>query len=116
MSVVTGVMLLLGAGDWDEEPFMEVQQWLRERAGNQLIDVAEEGTGGGKHPQFEAWCAGLNYFDEDEFAEFVLSREWLNPENMVLILQPEAGPTRVFVQQRRYESAPQIIIHKPQES
>jgi hypothetical protein len=28
MSVVTGIMLILGAGDWGAEPLREVQEWI----------------------------------------------------------------------------------------
>lgn len=95
MSVVTGIMLITSLND--DDAISEVQAWLGERrGGQQLIDVSD-GAGGHKHPQFEALAAGINGFLEgDEFAAFVMSREWWNPENVVLILQPETGDTRVF--------------------
>lgn len=37
--------------------------------------------------------------DEDgtvRFAQFVMSRDWHFPENVVLIMQPEEGGTKVF--------------------
>lgn len=40
--------------------------------------------------------AGYNWFDEDEFAAFVLSVDWNWPENVVLTIQPEEGETRVW--------------------
>jgi hypothetical protein len=95
MSVVTGIMLLLGAGDWDGEPLAEVQAWLAGK-GFRLRDTSE-GAGGNKHPQFEAWAAGINYFLRvDEFAAFTMSRPWSAPENVVLVIQPEDGASRVF--------------------
>lgn len=97
MSVVTGVILIIGAGDWGEGPLTEVQGWLSERhKGQQLSEIAEV-AGGWKHPQFEAWAGGFNYFlDDEDFVRFVMSREWYSPENVVLVMQPEDGETRVF--------------------
>ena len=92
MSVVTGVMLIASY----EEALAEVQAWLEEKCEVQLVDVADH-AGGGKHPQFEAWSAGINHFDaEDEFVRFVLTRKWECPENVVLILKPEQDATRTF--------------------
>lgn len=97
MSVVTGVMLLVSIGDGTDHSIIdEIQAWLKARGRGQLAEISDY-AGGSKHPQFEAFTAGINYFLEDaEFCEFVLSREWKYPENVVLILQPEDGPTRVF--------------------
>ncbi|MEO7424959.1 MAG: hypothetical protein ABI036_07220 [Fibrobacteria bacterium] len=79
-----------------EDAMTEVQAWLAEKCKVQLVNVADH-AGGGKHPQFQAWSAGINYFDaEDEFVHFVLTRKWECPENVVLILQPEEGATRTF--------------------
>lgn len=95
MSVVTGIMLIIGPGDFDEQPISEVQAWLSERGWPALVDVSDA-SGGNKHPQFECWSAGINFFDENEFTSFVMARDWLAPENMVLIIQPEEGAVRVF--------------------
>lgn len=98
MSVVTGVMLIVGFGDdLDGEAVVQVQDWLAaHRQGQQLKDVSDQ-AGGWKHPQFRALAAGINTFlEEDEFANFVISRPWRHPENVVLILQPEEGVTRIF--------------------
>src|SRR5688572_5443825 len=97
MSVVTGIMLILGVGDWEEEPLQEVQSWLAERDWPPLADVSEHASGS-KHPQFEAWSAGVNYFlDEEDFAQFAMTRKWRDPGNLVLVLQPEEGPSRVYL-------------------
>lgn len=98
MSVVTGVMLVLGFGDEEDgDEIAEVQAWLGARyQGQQLVDVADH-AGGYKHPQFHALAAGINYLlDDAEFGAFVVSRDWRSPENVVLILQPEEGKTRVY--------------------
>lgn len=95
MSVVTGIMLIIGAGDFGEQPIAEVQAWLYDRRLPPLVETSDA-SGGNKHPQFECWSGGFNYFDDDEFIAFVMGREWLAPENMVLVVQPEEGASRVF--------------------
>jgi hypothetical protein len=96
MSVVTGVMLIVGALDWADSPLREVHDWVGDRRpGEQLLDVSNH-AGGRKHPEFEAWAAGFNYFgEEEEFVSFVLSRQWIAPENLVLIISPQTGETKV---------------------
>lgn len=94
MSVVTGVALIVSLGQ--EDCVSQAQTWLGERNRGRMREVADS-AGGGKHPQFEIWAAGINNFhDEDEFARFVLSLPWPEPENVVLVLQPEEGSTRVL--------------------
>lgn len=95
MSVVTGIMLIIGPGDFGEQPIAEVQGWLYERRLPPLVDTSDA-SGGNKHPQFECWSGGFNYFDDEEFVAFVMEREWLAPENMVLVVQPEEGSSRVL--------------------
>lgn len=95
MSVVTGIMLITSLND--DAAIAEVQAWLAERWGGQVLVDVSDSAGGRKHPQFEALAAGINGFVEDEeFAAFVISREWWNPENVVLIMQPEEGAARVY--------------------
>jgi hypothetical protein len=110
MSVVTGIMLICCLSDADDAPLADIRAWLASReyavGAYELKDVADF-AGGSKHPQFAAFSAGCNYFDchgaetddgngTEEFAAFVLSRAWNAPENVVLIMQPEEGETRVF--------------------
>jgi hypothetical protein len=104
MSRVTGVMLICELSGFDDRPSDSVQQtldWLAERESRpgewRLKEIADH-AGGFKHPQFEAWCGGFNFFEgqEDEFAAFVLSREWDMPELTVLVLQSEEADPRVF--------------------
>ena len=56
---------------------------------------------GPKHPQCFVFGAGLNFADEDALAEKILCFDWKYPENMVLVIQPEDGPTRVWRPQLR---------------
>jgi hypothetical protein len=100
MSVVTSVMLICSIGD-AEDNIASINAWLAghdERRGYYELKEVSEGGGGSKVPQFEAWCGGFNYFGhlEDEFAAFVLGLEWYAEENLVLIMEPENGESRVF--------------------
>jgi hypothetical protein len=100
MSVVTGVLLIFSVCEEEgreDHPVLlaHINDWLMERYSQRLL-LVQEHFGGSKHPQLFAAGAGFNYFDEDAFADYVLSLPWALPENVVLILQPEEGSTRVF--------------------
>jgi len=90
MSVVTGIMLVTT----DDETVEQVQAWLEADDWGRLVDVSNH-AGGSKHPEFSAWCAGFNFFDNDEFVEFVMSLDWRFPEDTVLIVSPQEGPIAV---------------------
>jgi len=95
MSVVTGVCLITSVVE-DDALIQSVNKWLDERRFGPLVNIAEHG-GGTKHPQWKELSAGYNYFVEPaEFAEFVLALDWEQPENVVLITQPEEGHTSVW--------------------
>lgn len=49
-----------------------------------------------KHPQSLTFGAGYNYFNVEEFTEYLSRVEWELPENVLLIVQPEDGPTTVW--------------------
>ena len=100
MSVVTGLVLTCsvaeGQGD-DQGPTQlpVIRTWLRERKFAPLADVTHHASGM-KHPQCYIYAAGYNYFDEDAFARLITNLAWEYPENVVLIMQPEDGATRVW--------------------
>lgn len=107
MSAASGIVLCAscceedGSRGEDGTPllFEQINEWLIDRAGGSdrwSLDMVENHFGGNKHPQMYVAGAGLNYFCEDEFAEYVLALPWQNPENVVLIIQSEAGESRVF--------------------
>lgn len=50
----------------------------------------------GKHPQTLTFGGGYNYFPEEEFEQFIAMFEWGSPENVVLVMQPEEGETKVW--------------------
>lgn len=103
MSVVSGVVLCTSAAEDRSTPngqpvlFERIQEWLADRAGPfQQLKSVEVSFGGSKHPQMFVAGGGFNHFPEDDFAAFVLSLPWQNPENVVLVIEPEERPTRVF--------------------
>jgi hypothetical protein len=104
MSVVTGVVLCMsvceedGSQGEDGPPALleQINAWLAGRSAHFRLPDITESAGGGKHPQMYIAAAGFNYFPEDDFAAFVMALPWLNPENAVLVMEPEEGETRVF--------------------
>lgn len=105
MSVVSGVTLHFSvAEDSTEQPdgsdifanITKINDWLAERRFGPLASV-EDHYGGSKHPQVALFGAGYNHFmPRDEFIGFVLTLDWWNPENVVLLINPEEGATMIF--------------------
>ncbi|MER8404721.1 hypothetical protein NKH16_08185 [Mesorhizobium sp. M1307] len=102
MSVVSGVVLCTSSAEDLSSPnglpilFENIQEWLAERAPFQQLNSVEDSFGGSKHPQMFVAGGGFNHFPEDDFAAYVMLLPWQNPENVVLVIDPEEGPTRVF--------------------
>jgi hypothetical protein len=107
MSVVSGVVLCSSLGEKqgsqgeDGMPllFEQINGWLNEHPLGRdrwRLKMIERHFGGGKHPQMSVAGGGFNHFCEDEFADYVLGLPWEYPENVILIIQPEDGATRVF--------------------
>lgn len=101
MSVVSGVVLCTSCTEdevHEDGPatlIEKINAWLSERHFGKIMQV-ESGFGGSKHPQMFVAGAGFNYFPEDEFAAFVLSLPWSSHGNVVLVIEPDQGDTRVF--------------------
>lgn len=94
MSVVTGVTLIYRPSFTDPE--QKIQEWLKKRDFMPLAHLSRY-YGGTKHPQHRTLGAGYNYFScEEDFIKFIMNIEWDNPENTILIMQPEEGPTEVY--------------------
>jgi hypothetical protein len=106
MSSVSGVVLSISSrdhslGDDDDNrlplPVEALNGWLTDQRGDhRVLTELTRHMGGNKHPQLRVFGGGFNYLDEDGFAELVLSQPWEFPENVVLIINPEEGPSRVF--------------------
>lgn len=94
MSVVTAVTLIYRPSFSD--PAREICNWLKLREFGPPMEQTPT-YGGTKHPQCRVLGAGYNYFHvEKEFIKFIQNLEWDNPENTILIIQPEEGSTRVY--------------------
>jgi len=102
MSVVTGFVLICALAEdimTAEHPpgsVARINQWLAERYFQAPAELAERHAGGNKHPQLYLHAAGYNHFPADEFIDFFRALPWQCPENVVLVLQPETGATRVI--------------------
>lgn len=100
MSVVSGITIQITvAEESDDEsccPLIDqINGWLAKRSFLPLASV-EKYYGGSKHPQVLVFGAGFNYFPEAEFEKFFLSLKWKEPETVVLLINPEDGPTKVI--------------------
>lgn len=102
MSVVSGVTLICSLIESDFDDGHDIVETLNRFihedgcASHTVFVELSEKYGGHKHPQHYAFCAGINFLQEDEFAKKVMALEWQCPENVILIIQPEDGDTRVF--------------------
>ncbi len=104
MSVVSGVTLQISCAEEfieqksgpDVIPLVdEVNAWLAAKNFKPLTSL-EDHYGGNKHPQVLVYGAGYNYFCEEDFAQFVMALRWNAPECVVLLINPEEGPTKIF--------------------
>lgn len=100
MSVVSSVLLQLSCVEdahdgVNPEWLSQLNAWLKSRHKLDLVRL-DEIMARGRHPQTCVVGGGYNYFPEDEFADFVMAMKWESPENVVLIINPEDGPTRIW--------------------
>jgi hypothetical protein len=93
MSVVTGIFLCANLSE-PRSTFKLIDQWLRGRDFTELHQI-DEYCCNTKHPQMSMFGGGYNYFPNKEFTEFVTNLPWKYPENFVLVLKPEDGPTQI---------------------
>jgi hypothetical protein len=97
MSVVSGVTLVCSLCEGSEpEDGAHIIRMLDDAAGTWCFTQLTDHYGGHKHPQIMAFGAGINGLDEDLFAAKVMAHAWEHPENVVLVIQPEDGPTRTW--------------------
>jgi hypothetical protein len=98
MSVVSGVILTYSVAEvqtrGDGFPKRHLGAWLDQANFPPLIAV--DGATASWHPGCEILIGGYNHFDEAGFASFVQSLPWSFPENVVLIIEPDEGPTQVI--------------------
>jgi hypothetical protein len=102
VSVVTGFVLIyplaedLMAAEHPPGSVAKINQWSAERNYHAPAELADRHAAGSKHPQFYLYAAGYNHFPEDEFTAFFRMLALECPENVILVLQPEAGAKRVI--------------------
>jgi hypothetical protein len=94
MSLVSGIMLCTSCAENSRNLHL-IDTWLVANGFSALHPV-DDLCCNGKHPQMNMRGGGYNYFKEDDFARFVISLDWDFKENVVLIIQPEEGYTRVW--------------------
>lgn len=104
MSVVTGITLQFSVAEefselnGEKDVFTlveEINEWLAHRNFGPLASV-EDAYGGNKHPQFCVCGGGYNYFPDDEFCSFVLSRPWGYPKDVILLVKHEDDPIKIM--------------------
>jgi hypothetical protein len=100
LSVVSGVVLTFGVCETEGAQHVAIlNAYLAEKGKGALISVTDA-AGGTKHPEIDIYAGGFNYLDEDEFAAMAMAAPWQDPENVILIINPQQGPTRVYRQNR----------------
>lgn len=103
MSTVSGVLMQVHCIDDNEYPgesqWPKIDAWLaahEQGPFKPLVDVTDHLITN-KHPQTYVAGGGFNAFPEDEFAAFVMGLPWIHPENVVLLINPEDGPTKIWI-------------------
>lgn len=95
MSVVSGVVLLTTSSAEEYSTIALLDRWLTEKGFAKLADITDHASGS-KHPQINILAAGYNYFPEEDFIQFVINLDWNCPENVILMINPEDGRSRVI--------------------
>lgn len=100
MSYVSTVTLICGFGETDDETGRTIADKLNAYGGHEhglgFTNVAMQ-YGGSKFAQQFVFGAGINYLgDEQAFADYVMRLGWRDPESVVLLIDTEDQPTRIW--------------------
>jgi hypothetical protein len=95
MSVVTGVVICTSCAE-DIAIFAGINHWLANNGGGWDLAMVDSHAGGRKRPQMHIAAGGFNYFPNDVFLAWFKTIGWEYPENVILIMNPEDGPTIVW--------------------
>lgn len=98
MSSVSGIILTYSPVErvthGDGFPLKQLRSWLYERELDPLISV--QGCTASWYPGCDILIGGYNHFDEEAFSALIQELDWTCPENVVLLIEPDEGPTRVI--------------------
>lgn len=93
MSSVTGILLSFSLAEEDREDVFpcvdEINAWLKENHDRSPLHRIDESMCNGKHPQMIVFGGGYNHIKDVELVDFILSRNWQNPESVVLTVSFE---------------------------
>lgn len=102
MSVVTSILLTVSSTESGFDPevndigkICRINNFIRSHGKSDLHFLTPHMCNG-KHPQTLTHGGGYNNFPNDAFINFVAGIDWDDPENVVLVLQPEEGATIVW--------------------
>ena len=112
MSWVSSVTLLTSScedqgGEVVDEPVLArtINAWLTEHNYPELEQI-DRHYGGNKHPQIDAFGAGINHFGhQEDFVIYTLGLPWEYPEDVVLVIHPEDGAVMIY----RVDDLPQLL-------
>jgi hypothetical protein len=97
MSMVSGVTFICSLSEDEDKVLLHLNESLKKHHCDCDFRELAEHYGGNKHPQCLTLGAGINYLPEFDFAKYVLCHyAWESPERVILVIQPEDGPTRVY--------------------
>lgn len=106
MSLVHNAILVVGSADWGSEQeaglgIAELNRWLREDcptcgSRQQLTEISAHAGTGPKACEVEIWAAGINYLDVDGFLAAFRAIQWINPDEVLLMVAPQEGSFEVY--------------------
>lgn len=94
MSNVTTVTVICGDFEPDEIR-ARLDNILAEQESEARFKRVDEYYGGNKNAQCYVFGCAINYLDVDHFVRGALSLPWENPEELMIVVQPEEGPVRM---------------------
>ena len=99
MSYVTNIIISVDYEDPETIELIENFEWEFTDTGPRTIgklnDISKT-VDGTHHSCGHLYNTGLNYFDWDEFFDYLRDIKWSNPAGVVVILRSESGHTLVW--------------------
>lgn len=88
MSHVTDVVLFCSLLDKENGTIEQINQWLQEKENINLNEL-DCHAGGNKCMQASVWGGAFNYFNIQEFTDYLLTLPWEFPDNVQVMIQDE---------------------------